>query len=71
MNKDTLIEHKEVAIVCEEIGHVGLSYNVILTTLEANLVVKPIVPTIIAKSSLTLPIMVKHVIHLKPIITKK
>jgi hypothetical protein len=52
MKRDTLIEHKEV-VVCEENGPVSLSYNVLLTTLEANIVVKPIVPIVTTKSSLT------------------
>jgi hypothetical protein len=43
MRKDTLIEHKKTIIVCEEIGPINLSYNVLLTTLEANIVVKPII----------------------------
>jgi hypothetical protein len=40
MKRDTLIEHKEVAIICEENGPVSLSYNVMLTTPKANIVVK-------------------------------
>jgi len=32
MKIDILIEHKEGTIVCEESGHVSLSYNVLLTT---------------------------------------
>jgi len=53
MRKNTLIEHKEATIICEESGLNGLSYNALLTTLEANIVVKPIVPIVIAKSTLT------------------
>jgi hypothetical protein len=33
MKRNTLIEHKEVVVVCEESGHVSLNYNVILITL--------------------------------------
>jgi hypothetical protein len=53
MKKSTLIKHKEAAIVCEESGHVSLSYNVLLTTLEANIVVKPTIPIVTTKSTLT------------------
>jgi hypothetical protein len=53
MKWDTLIEHKEVVIVCEENGPVSLNYNVLLTTPKANVLVKPIVPIVIAKSTLT------------------
>jgi hypothetical protein len=53
MMRNIIIEHKEVAIVCEESGPINLSYNVLLTTSEANIVVKPIVPTVIVKSTLT------------------
>jgi len=35
-----LIEHKVATIVCEENGHVSLSYNAMLTRLEANIIVK-------------------------------
>jgi hypothetical protein len=53
MMRNTLIEHKKTTEVCEESGLVSLSYNVLLTTLEPNVIVKPIIPTIIAKSTLT------------------
>jgi hypothetical protein len=53
MKKDTLIEHKETILICEENGHVSLSYNDLLTTLEANIVIEPVVRIAIAKSSLT------------------
>jgi hypothetical protein len=53
MKRDTLIEHKEAAIVCEESGSISLNYNVILTTPEANIVTKPKILIIITKSSLT------------------
>jgi hypothetical protein len=53
MKKDTLIEHKEVAIICEESKLVSLNYNVLLTTLNANTITKHVVPIVIIKSSLT------------------
>jgi hypothetical protein len=53
MNIDTLIKHKEVVVACEESGPISLSYNVLQTTPEANTIVKPIVPIVITKSSLT------------------
>jgi hypothetical protein len=53
MKRNTLIEHKEVVVICEESGHVSLSYNVLVTTLEVDVVVKPIVPIVITKSTLT------------------
>jgi hypothetical protein len=43
MKKDTLIEHKEVVVVCEENGPINLSYNVLLTTPKANIIVKLVV----------------------------
>jgi hypothetical protein len=33
MKKDTLMEDKKAVVVCEENGHVSLSYNTLLTTL--------------------------------------
>ncbi len=36
MKRDTLMEHKEAVVVCEGSGHVGLNYNALLTTSEAN-----------------------------------
>jgi hypothetical protein len=53
MRKNTLIEHKEATIVCEESGPINMCYNVLLTTLEANVGVKRIVPTMTIKSALT------------------
>jgi hypothetical protein len=47
MKRDTSIEHKEAVIVCEESGPINLSYNALLTTLEANIVAKLIVLVII------------------------
>ncbi len=48
----TFIEHKEVVKICEESGPIGLSYNVFLTTPEANIVLKPIILIVTAKSTL-------------------
>jgi hypothetical protein len=53
MKKNTLIEHKEVVVICEESGLISLSYNVLLTTPKTNTMVKPIVPVVIDKSTLT------------------
>ncbi len=71
MNKDTSIEHKEAAIICEESGLVNLSYNVSLTAPEANIVTKLVVLVVIVKSHQLVPIMVKQVTNLRPIITRK
>jgi hypothetical protein len=43
MRKHTLIEHKEAIVVCEENGPISLNYNVLLTTLDINVVVNPVV----------------------------
>ncbi len=51
MKWNTLIEHQEVVIVCEENGPISLNFNVSLTTPKVNVVVKPIVPIVIAKST--------------------
>jgi len=53
MRKNTLIKHNEAVVVSKESGHVSLNYNALLTTPEANIVVKPIVPIVTAKSTLT------------------
>ncbi len=50
MKWNTLTEHKEAAIICEESGPINLSYNVLLTTPKANIVVKPIVHVVIPNS---------------------
>ncbi len=47
------LEHKKATIVCEENGPISLNYNVILTTPKVNVVVKPIIPTVTTKSTLT------------------
>ncbi len=53
MKKNTLIKHKETTVVCEESGPISLSYNVLVTTPKANAVVKPTIPIVIVKSTLT------------------
>jgi hypothetical protein len=53
MKRNTLIEHKEVVVVCEESGLVNMSYNVLLTTPKANARVRPIVHAMTTKSTLT------------------
>ncbi len=53
MRRNTLIKHKEVVVVCEESGPNSLNYNVLLTTPEANIIIKLVVPIVIAKSTLT------------------
>jgi hypothetical protein len=53
MNRNTLIEHKEVVVVCEENGPISLSYNALLTTLEANTVVEHVVHVVTIQSTLT------------------
>jgi hypothetical protein len=53
VKKDTLIEHKEVDVECEENEFISLNYNVLLITLEVNIITKHVALIIIAKSSLT------------------
>jgi hypothetical protein len=53
MKKGSLIEHKEVAIICEENGPINLSHNDLLTTPKANTIIKHVVHVVIAKSTLT------------------
>jgi len=53
MKRITLLEHKEAIVICEENGLVSLSYNVILTTPEANAIVEHVVPIVTVKSTLT------------------
>jgi len=43
VKRNTLIEHKEVVVVCEESGLVNFNYNVLLTTPKANIVVKVVI----------------------------
>jgi hypothetical protein len=52
MKRKTLIEHKEVAVICEESGLINLSYNALLITPKANIVIKLVVPIVITKSTL-------------------
>jgi hypothetical protein len=53
MKRNTLIEHKEIVVVCEESGPTTLSYNALLTTPKANAVVKLVILVITAKLALT------------------
>jgi hypothetical protein len=53
MKRNILIEHKEAIIVCEESGHVSMSYNVLITTPEANVRVKFLILAMSTKSILT------------------
>jgi uncharacterized Zn finger protein len=53
MKKNILIEHKEIVVVCEENGHVSLSYNALLTTLKVNIIIKHVVHVLTTKSTLT------------------
>jgi hypothetical protein len=53
MKRNTLIEDKEIVVVCEESGPVSMVYNVLLTTPEDNVKVKLVIHSIIAKSTLT------------------
>jgi len=46
-------------IFCEENGHVNLSYNVLLTTLEVNAIAKPILHVVTFKSHLPMLIVAK------------
>ncbi len=48
-----LINHKKIVIVYEKNGHFSVNYNVLLTTLEINVVVKLVVPIVIVKSTTT------------------
>jgi hypothetical protein len=53
MKRNTLIKHKEAAIVCEESEPINMSYNTLLTTLKVNAMVIPIVLIVTNKSTLT------------------
>jgi len=53
MKRNILIEHKEAIIVCEESGYVSMSYNVLVTTPEANVRVKFLILAMSTKSALT------------------
>jgi hypothetical protein len=49
MKRNTLIEHKEVVVICEENGFVNMNYNVLLTTPKVNVGVKLLIHVVIAK----------------------
>jgi len=53
MKRDTLIEHKEAIVVCEENGPISMSYNVLLTTPDINTVAKPTIHVVTTKSTST------------------
>jgi hypothetical protein len=53
MKRDTLIEHKEVVVICEENGPISLGYNALITTPEANIIIKHVVHVATTKSTLT------------------
>jgi len=53
MKRNTLIEHKEVVVICEESGLVSMNYNAPLITLEANARVKHVVLVVTTKSTFT------------------
>jgi hypothetical protein len=53
MRRNIVIEHKEVAIVCEESRLVSLNYSVILTTPKTIIIVKHVVFVLKLKSTLT------------------
>jgi hypothetical protein len=52
MRRNTLIEHKEVVVVCEESGPISLNYNVLLTTPKTNTIVKHVVHVVTTISTL-------------------
>jgi len=52
MKWDTLIEHKEVLVVCEVNGLVNMNYNALLITPYMSTIVKPII-LVSTKSTLT------------------
>ncbi len=57
MKRDTLMEHKQVVVVCEENGLVNLSYNTLLTTLKTNTTTKHVIPIVIAEPNIQLIIV--------------
>jgi hypothetical protein len=63
MKRDTLMEHKKVVVVCEENGPVNLSYNIMLTTLETNIVAKHVVPIATTKLNIQ-PITINEMVEL-------
>jgi len=52
VRRNTLIEHKEVVVTCEENGPVNLNYNILLTTPKTNTIIKHIVHVVTTKSTL-------------------
>jgi len=52
MRRNTLIEHKEAPIICEESGFDRMSYNVLLTTSKANIGIKLVIPIVTTKPTL-------------------
>ncbi len=60
MKRITLME---VVVICEESGPIKMSYNVVLTTPEANIVIKPIVVVATTKPSVQ-PIIVNEMVEL-------
>jgi hypothetical protein len=52
VRRNTLIEHKEVVVTCEENGPVNLNYNVLLTIPKTNTIIKHIVHVVTTKSTL-------------------
>ncbi len=63
VKRDTLMEHKEAIIVCQESGHVSLNYNYLLTTSEINIVAKHEVPIPTTKPNILL-IIVNEMVEL-------
>jgi len=43
MTKNTLIKHKEVAVICQENGPVITNYNDLITQPKSKLIAQPIV----------------------------
>jgi hypothetical protein len=60
MKRITLME---TVVVCEESGPINLSYNIVLTTLEVNIIVKPIIIVATTKPSVQ-PILVNAMVEL-------
>jgi hypothetical protein len=46
MKRNTLIGHREIALVCEESGPISMNYNALLTTPKANEVIKHVIPSL-------------------------
>jgi hypothetical protein len=71
VKRNTLIEHKEVVVVCEENGPISMNYNVLLITPKANVGVKLVVLVMTTKSALTCSNYGKTIIQWEPIIIGK